>query len=255
MPVFAIIGGYLISAVTELGAVMRLFGQALRWSVQRPFRHDQLFIQLEFIGVASLSIILLTSFFTGAVMALQSSYAFGLFDANSMVGPAVALALTRELGPVMTALMIAGRCGSAMAAEIGTMRVTEQIDALTTMAVNPVQYLVLPRMIAAVIMKPLLAVVFDFIGTVGAWIVSTYLLDISSTLFYEMVVSYVDIDDFTNGLVKAAFFGLIIALVSCYKGFNTTRGAKGVGIATTESVVLSSVWVLVSDYFLTAILF
>lgn len=255
MRFFAIIGGSLMTLSNELGRIMIMFGQALRWAILPPFRHEQLIAQFEFIGVSSLSIILLTSVFTGAVMALQSSHAFGLFDANSMVGPAVALAITRELGPVMTALMISGRCGSSMAAEIGTMRVTEQIDALTTMAVNPVQYLVLPRMIAAIVMVPLLAAVFDFVGTFGAWMVSTFLLDISSTLYYDMVISYVKMSDFTNGLVKASFFGLIIALVSCYKGFYTSKGAAGVGRATTESVVVSSVTVLISDYFLTAILF
>jgi len=188
-------------------------------------------------------------------MALQSSYAFSLFDANSMVGPAVALVVTRELGPVFTALMVAGRCGSSMAAEIGTMRVTEQIDALNVMAVNPVQYLVVPRLVASTIMLPALNAIFVFISTLGAMVISFLLLDIAPRLYYDSIINYVNLENFTNGMIKAVVFGLIIALVSCYKGYYTTRGAEGVGRATTDSVVYSSVTVLISDYFLTALLF
>ncbi|MCZ7583048.1 MAG: ABC transporter permease [Deltaproteobacteria bacterium] len=253
--VFDAIGGALIAFVNEVGRVMILLYEATFWLFKRPFRFEPLVRQLEFIGVQSISIIVLTGAFTGAVMALQSSYAFSLFDANSMIGPAVALAVTRELGPVLTALLVAGRCGSSMAAEIGTMRVTEQIDALTVMAVNPVQYLVVPRLLAATIMIPLLTVIADTLAVVGAMVVSNLLLDISPRLFYDSVISYVDLDDFTNGLIKATFFGAIVALVSSYKGYHATRGAEGVGRATTEAVVVSSVAVLISDYFLTAILF
>ncbi|MBZ0270744.1 ABC transporter permease [bacterium] len=249
------LGAAIIGSIEAVGRVMVLFFETLRWLVQPPFRLEQVFRQLEFIGVQSLSIIVLTGGFAGAVMALQSGYAFSIFDANSMVGTAVALAVTRELGPVFTAIMVAGRCGSAMAAEIGTMKVTEQIDALHVMAVNPVQFLVVPRVVAATIMLPLLTVIFDFVAVVGAWVVATMLLDVSSEIFYDSIVTYVKHSDFTNGLIKATVFGAIVAIVSCYMGYTTTRGAEGVGRATTAAVVVSSVSVLISDYFLTAMLF
>ncbi|MCB1152219.1 MAG: ABC transporter permease [Deltaproteobacteria bacterium] len=253
--VFETIGAAVIGALEEVGRYLMLVYETLLWLVKPPYRIELLIKQVDFIGVSSLSIILLTGGFTGAVMALQTSHAFRSFDANVMVGPAVALAITRELGPVLSALMIAGRCGSSMAAEIGTMKVTEQIDALHTMAVSPVQYLVVPRVVACTLMIPALTVIFDFIGVFGAWVVSTFLLDVPSKHFYDSVLSYVKLSDFTNGLVKATAFGFIIAVVSCFKGMGTTRGAAGVGKATTESVVVSSVTVLISDYFLTAMLF
>ncbi len=255
MNIFAFIGRFILAGVQEIGQLMILLGSALRWMFRPPFRLDQLLKQFEFIGVDSLSIIGLTGLFSGAVMALQSSFAFGLFDANSMIGPAVALVTLRELGPVFTALMVSARCGSAMAAEIGTMRVTEQIDALDVMAVDPIQYLVVPRLVASVIMLPALTVIFDFVALVGSGVVTVLLLEIPLRQFYENTVEFVDLSNFTNGLYKSAVFGIIVATVSCYKGLYTTRGAAGVGRATTESVVMASVTTLIVDYFLTAILF
>lgn len=255
MKFFEIIGKAILSFISEVGAIMTLFFRTLYWSVRPPFRFGLLIKQFEFIGVQSSMIILLTSIFTGAVFSLQSSYAFKLFEANSMIGPTVVLALTRELGPVLTALMVTGRVGSSIAAEIGTMKVTEQIDALETIAVNPIHYLVVPRMWACVIMVPALSAVFDFIGTVGSYLLVTKLIGIPGPIFKEQVIYYVDFDDFYNGLIKAAVFGLIIAIVGCYKGLTTTHGAEGVGRSTTQSVVISSVTILVSDYFLTALLF
>ena len=211
--------------------------------------------QFDFIGVGSIFIIALSAFFTGAVFSLQSSYAFRLFDANAMIGPTVVLSLTRELGPVLAALMIAGRCGSSMAAELGTMRVTDQIDALESMAVNPIHYLVVPRMVAAVIMLPILASLFDFMGTIGSYMVCTKLLMLSGVEYLDLVIYYVDADDYYNGIIKAAFFGLALAVIGCYKGYYVEGGAEGVGRATTQSVVIASVTVLVSDYFLSALLF
>jgi phospholipid/cholesterol/gamma-HCH transport system permease protein len=172
-----------------------------------------------------------------------------------MVGTAVALSMTRELGPVLTALMVTARAGSAMAAELGTMRVTEQIDALYVMAANPVKHLIVPRVIAGVIMVPFLTVVSDFVGIVGGYVVGVELLEINSGSFVRNIIRHLDMDDIYNGLIKAAFFGLILSLIGCYKGFNTRGGAEGVGRATTEAVVLASVSILVSDYFLTAIMF
>jgi len=234
---------------------MTIMGRASYWLFRRPFRFGLLLKQFEFVGVQSIFIILLTSLFTGAVFSLQSSYAFRLFEANSMVGPTVLLAVTRELGPVLTALLVTGRVGSAMAAELGSMRVTEQIDALETLAVNPIHYLIVPRILASVIMLPMLTAIFDYIATIGSWFVCVFMLEVNPTGFREDIIYFVDFDDFYNGLIKAAVFGLILATVGCYKGYYASRGAEGVGRATTQAVVISSVSVLVSDYFLTALLF
>lgn len=206
---------------------------------------------MEFIGVQSLPIILLTSLFTGMVFALQVGKTFAIFRMQNLVGATVGLSLTREIGPVFTALMVTARACSSMAAEIGTMRVTEQIDALKTMAVAPIQYLVTPRVIACVMMVPLLAMVFNFVGILGAYVVGVWLLNIPPGPFLHHLYWYVDPQDVNGSLVKAAFFGFAIATISCYKGFNTRGGAEGVGRATTSAVVVSSVTVLVLDYFLT----
>ena len=252
---FERLGAGLLLFVEEVGRVMTTLGRTLWWLPRRPYRLALLLRQFDVVGVQSSFIIILTATFTGAVFSLQSSYAFKLFEANTMVGPTVILALTRELGPVLTALMVIGRVGSSMAAEIGTMRVTEQIDALESMAVNPVQYLIVPRVVASIIMMPLLATVFDFVGAVGSWAVTTKLLDVPSTDFFDKVIYYVDFDDYYIGVIKAAVFGLIMALIGCYQGFYTSRGAEGVGRATTQSVVIASVTVMVANYFLTALLF
>jgi phospholipid/cholesterol/gamma-HCH transport system permease protein len=222
---------------------------------RKPFRLANFFKQLEFIGVQSTFIIVLTGTFTGMVFALQSSYAFRLFNAEDLVGPTVALSITRELGPVLTALMVTGRAGSAMAAELGTMRVTEQIDALYSMAVNPIQFLVVPRMLASIIMLPLLCTLFDFTGIVGSYLVGVGILKMNPNVFINRILDLVDLNDIYIGLFKSAVFGLIIALLSCYQGYYTSGGAEGVGKAATQAVVLSSVSILVSDYFLTALLF
>jgi len=252
---FERLGAGLLAFLEETGRVMTGLGRTLRWAPRRPFRFRLLLKQLDFIGVQSTFIIILTAVFTGGVFSLQSSHAFALFEANSLVGPTVVLALTRELGPVLTALMVIGRVGSSMAAEIGTMRVTEQIDARETMAVNPFHYLFVPRLLASIVMMPLLTTLFDFVGTLGSWVVCTRLLSIPSIEFQEQVVYYVDGKDYWVGLIKAGVFGLIMATIGCYKGYSATRGAEGVGRATTESVVLGSVTVMIANYFLTALLF
>jgi phospholipid/cholesterol/gamma-HCH transport system permease protein len=231
-----------------------LFADACAWLVRRPFRLSLFFRQMEFVGVRSLFVVALTSLFTGMVLALQTYYAFRLFSAESLVGATVALSMTRELGPVITALMVTGRAGSAIAAEIGTMRVTEQVDALTVMAINPVQYLAVPRIIAGLVMLPLLTVLSDFVGMVGGYLVGVKLLGINAAIFMNKVYELVALEDIYNGLIKAAVFGVILTLVGCYKGFTTTGGAEGVGRATTQSVVLSSVLILASDYVLTALM-
>lgn len=248
------LGGGLLELVSEAGRMGLLFGESASWLIRPPWRIRLFFRQMEFVGVNSLFVVMLTSLFTGMVLALQTYYAFRLFSAESLVGATVALSMTRELGPVITALMVTGRAGSSIAAEIGTMRVTEQVDALTVMAINPVQYLVTPRVFAGFVMLPLLTVVSDFVGIVGGYLVGVKMLGIHGGIFMNRIYELVTLDDLYNGLVKASVFGVILTLVGCYKGFYTTGGAEGVGRSTTESVVLASVLILASDYVLTSLM-
>jgi len=248
-------GRAVLDNIEEMGRILILFISVLMWMVRPPLKLRLIFKQMEFVGVKSIFVVVLTGTFTGMVMALQGYYGFKMFNAESLVGSTVALGMTRELGPVLTALMVTARAGSAMAAELGTMRVTEQIDALSVMATNPVKHLIVPRIIAGVIMLPALTVVSDFMGILGGYFVGVPILHINQGAFIKNITKMVDLGDIYNGLTKAAFFGLILSLVGCYKGFNTTGGAEGVGKATTEAVVLASVLILISDYFLTAIMF
>lgn len=249
------VGSRFLHWLDEAGELLLLFLQSVLWLIRPPFRWQLLFRQMEFVGVGSLGVTVLTGAFTGGVFALQTYHGFSLFGAESLVGSTVALALTRELGPVLTSLMVTGRAGSAMAAELGTMRVTEQVDALYVMAVNPVQYLVVPRILASVTMMPVLTVIADFVGIVGAYMVGVGLLGINHGIFISKIIEYMEFSDISMGMVKAAFFGLILSLVGCFKGFYTSGGAEGVGRATTRAVVLGSVMILASDYVLTAIMF
>ncbi len=244
-----------VMMIEAFGKVSLLLFSTLAWMVRPPYRIHEIFKQMEFVGVNSLPVVLITGAFTGMVLAIQTYYGFRMFGGESLVGATVALSMARELGPAITALMVTGRAGSAMAAEIGTMRVTEQIDALYTMSVNPVQYLIMPRVIAGIVMLPMLTIVSDFIGIVGGYFVGVGLLNINSGIFIARIVEFVDLSDIINGLIKASVFGLILSLVGCYKGFNTSGGAAGVGRATTQAVVVSSVSILISDYFLTAVMF
>jgi phospholipid/cholesterol/gamma-HCH transport system permease protein len=199
--------------------------------------------------------VIITGGFTGMVLALQTYYGFRRFSSEGLVGATVALSMTRELGPVLTALMVTGRAGSAMAAELGSMRVSEQIDALTVMALSPVKYLVVPRVLASLFMLPVLTVIADFTGILGGYFVGVKLLGINEGVFIARMIKYVSLDDIYNGLAKAAVFGVILSVISCYKGFYTRGGAEGVGRATTEAVVASSVTILISDYVLTSLMF
>jgi phospholipid/cholesterol/gamma-HCH transport system permease protein len=244
-----------LNIVWQAGGIGRMFLQSVYLSFRRPFKFDYIFKQMEFIGVHSLLVVLITGTFTGMVLALQSSYGFNKFGAEGLVGVIVTLSMTRELGPVLTSLMVTGRAGSAMAAEIGTMRVTEQIDALTVMALNPVKYLIAPRVVASFLMLPILTIISDFTGVVGGYIVGVKMLGINEGAFMNRIDKTVTLGDIYNGLVKAAVFGLILSVISCYKGYNTRGGAEGVGRATTEAVVLSSVTILISDYVLTSLMF
>lgn len=253
-PLFSL-GTVTVRFLQELGSMALLLMQSLRWLPRRPFRLPHLFRQLEFIGVRSLFIVLLTGLFTGMVLALQAYYGFRKFGGESLLGGAVALSMTREIGPVLTALMVAARAGSAMAAELGTMKVTEQVDALWAMAVHPVHYLVLPRLLASLVMVPLLTVVDVFIGILGGYFVGVILLGINPGTFIQKMLEMVVASDLYNGLFKSVIFGLLLALISCYQGLQARGGAEGVGLVTTRAVVFSAVAILIFDYILTALLF
>lgn len=255
MEFFEYIGREIVKFLEAMGAMMIFIVRTMYWSVRRPVFLKETVKQMDIIGVKSSLVIVLTGTFTGMVSALQADYGFRMFSAESMVGSVTALGLLRELGPVLASLMVTARAGSAMTAELGTMRVTEQIDALTVMGVNPYQYLILPRIVASTIMMPLLTLVFCGLGMVGAYIVGVDLLGIDKGLFMARIAQYVDYSDLNSGLIKAVFFGIILSFVGCFKGFTTTGGAEGVGKATTYSVVISSVSILIADYVLTAIMF
>lgn len=249
---FTFIGEKLILGLEEAGGIFLTGLKSIYLMFKPPYRITLLLSQMEFIGVQSIFIISLTAIFTGMVFALQSSYAFKLFRAEYLIGPTVVLSLTRELSPVLTALMVTGRAGSAMAAELGTMRVTEQIDALHTMAVDPIHYLIVPRVVASTIMVPALSIFFSFIGTIGAYLVTVHVVEVNPHVFVNQVLYLVSNQDVWMGLKKATAFGYLIGTICCYEGFSAEGGAKGVGKAATHSVVLSSVLIFATDYVMTA---
>jgi phospholipid/cholesterol/gamma-HCH transport system permease protein len=251
---FETVGKSLILAMNEVGDTALLGVSLFRWLFRRPFRGVLMLQQCEFIGVGSLFIVLLTGIFTGLVFALQSAFAFGKFNAQSLVGATVVISLCRELAPVLTALMVTGRAGSAIATELGTMRVTEQIDALETMAVSPVQYLVVPRVLAMTLMMPLLTMLFNAVGFMGAYVVGVYQEEINEGTFMGRIHQIVEVSDLAGGLIKSAIFGFAIALIACHRGMNASGGSRGVGLAATGTVVTGSVTILVLDYFLTSVL-
>jgi phospholipid/cholesterol/gamma-HCH transport system permease protein len=249
------IGEYILKFAERVGEISTFMAKTLRWTFHFPVELRLIFKQMEEIGVRSLPVVVITTSFTGMVFALQSYAGFKRFTAESLVGAAVALAIIRELSPVLTGLMVAGRAGSAMAAEIGTMRVTEQIDALSTMAVEPIQYLIVPRMLAAVTMLPVLTMLGNAFGILGGYLIAVELLGSNPTIYIQSTYRWLVMNDFVASLIKSACFGYIIAIISCYYGFNSGGGAEGVGKATTRSVVVSSMTILVSDFFLTKALF
>ena len=215
----------------------------------------QILEQMLKIGYFSLPVVGLTAFFTGGALALQIYLGSSRFNAESLVASIVALGITRELGPVLAGLMVAGRVGASIAAELGTMRVTEQIDALVTLATNPFKYLVGPRILAAVVTLPLLVAIGDTIGIMGGYIVGTRTLDLNGYAYIKSTADFLHVDDVTSGLIKAAVFGFIIAVMGCYHGFNSKGGAQGVGRATTNAVVSSAILILAANFALTSLLF
>jgi phospholipid/cholesterol/gamma-HCH transport system permease protein len=243
--------------ITPIRLVFGYFGdhaimlwQATASLVRPPFRMRLFLEQMEFVGVGSLPIILLVGFFSGAVSAQQAISALRIFNQERFVGATVGLSLAQELAPVFTALMITARAGSGMATELGSMRITEQIDALTTFAVDPIQYLVTPRIVASILMMPIMTMVFNIVGLFGAYLYSIYLENIDLGQFIEQYTYWTDPKDYIIGASKAAVFGLTLSVAACFQGFNVRGGAKEVGLATTRAVVAGSVSVLVSDYFL-----
>jgi phospholipid/cholesterol/gamma-HCH transport system permease protein len=235
----------------DFGRMILFAVETLQWAFRPPFRPELVLTQMAAIGVGSTFIVATTGFFTGMVFALQVTYAMGQFGAEGYVGGSVALALARELAPVLTALMVIGRSGSAIATELGTMRVTEQIDAIETMAVNPVQYLAVPRLLASLAMFPALTMLFNALGYLGGYLMGIFVSDIPPGPFIEHTRTMVETQDVTHGLFKSIIFGGVVAVITCYRGYAAAGGAKGVGEGTTRAVVMSSIAILVFDYALT----
>ena len=240
--------------VREMGRVLIFLGQTLHATAGRPFYLKNVLKQMEQIGVNSVPVVLTTAISTGMVLALQSYTGFKRFGAESLIGAVVSLSMTRELGPVLTGLMVAGRAGAAMAAELGTMKVTEQIDALTTLATNPMKYLVVPRFVASTVMMFFLTVLGMMIGIAGGYFVGVKVLGTNPVTYINQSIDNTEVTDIWYGLIKALVFGAVVGLIGCYKGFHTEGGAEGVGKATTGAVVVSCMLILILDYFLSALL-
>ncbi len=243
-----------LGVVATFGEHIRLAVDAFAWLLRPPFRGRLFLEQMEFIGVGSLPIIALVGFFTGMVASVQAVMALGMFQQERWSGFAVGIALAQDLAPVFTALMITARAGSGMATEIGSMRVSEQIDALTTFAVNPVQYLVTPRIVATIVMLPVMTLVFNFVGLIGGYVITVVMHHVDFGQLSALFRFWVDPIDYVKGLIKASCFGFCLSLAACYQGFYVRGGAKEVGRATTRAVVVGSVSILVLDYFLIKIL-
>lgn len=244
----------ILTPFSEVGMLARMFLETMYWLVRPPYRVRQFLAAMEFIGVGSIFIVGLTGLFTGAVLALQLVDGFRRFSAETQTGAVVGLGLSREIGPVFAALMVSSRAGSAMTTEIGSMRVTSQIDAMLTMAVNPVQYLVAPRVFAGLTMVPLLTMLFDILGMVGAHLVGVEMLGLDPGIFHERMRWLVQWSDVRQGLVKAAVFGTTVSLIACRQGFYASGGATGVGLATNRCVVHCAIAILALDYLITALI-
>jgi phospholipid/cholesterol/gamma-HCH transport system permease protein len=247
-------GSWGVSLVDSLGRFVAFLAQAMITMVTPPFKFWAFVNRINYIGFRSLLIILLTGAFTGMVLGLQIFFTLSRFGSEAFLGPAVALSIIRELGPVLAALMVTGRAGSALTAEIGIMRITEQIDALTVMALNPMRYLVAPSIFAGLLTFPLMTALFDVIGIFGGYLVGVELLGLSPGTYFGEMQTFVDISDVMLGVWKSLSFGVIVTWVCTYKGFHVGHGAEGVARATTQAVVLSSVLILVWDYFLGSVL-
>lgn len=249
------IGWRFIKLFEQTGLWFDALLKTILWTFRPPYDVKEILRQMVRLGVDSIPVVFLTTMFTGMVLALQTFSGFQRVHAEQFVASVVSLAMLRELSPVLVAIMVTGRVGSSMAAEIGTMRVTEQIDALKALATDPIQYLFVPRVIAGIVMLPFLTLLGDALGIYGGYIVSVKLLQTNPLIYEQNTFNFLHVNDVTSGLIKACFFGLILTLTGCVRGYHTTGGAEGVGRATTNAVVSSSLIILLSDFFLTKMLF
>jgi phospholipid/cholesterol/gamma-HCH transport system permease protein len=248
------LGASIIELINGMGSMTLFSLRVFYWFLKPPFRIHLLIEQIVFVGNKSIFIITLAGSFTGMVLAYQTYFGFKLINVDSLVGPVVAISLSKELAPVLTGLIVAGRAGAAMAAQIGTMRVTEQIDALEVMGINSVQYLATPRVIASIFAVPLLSIIFLLVGCTGAYIIGTTALSIDPAVFYSKVGDFMYLEDLWQGIIKSTVFGGVIALIGTFHGFEVEKGAEGVGIGTNLAVVWGMISVLILDYFLTSFL-
>lgn len=245
----------IVSYFTYMGGLAVMLGKTVFWMFIPRIRKWEILQQMNSIGVASFPIVFLISLFTGMVLALQSAYQMQKVSAEMYIASLVALSLTRELGPVLTALIVAGRCGAAITAELGTMKVTEQVEALETLSANPVQYLMVPRFIALIVMVPLLTIYADIFGMLGGYIIGVGKLGIPHAMYMKMTYEPLAVKDVMTGLIKSLSFAVIICIISCYEGLNCREGAEGVGSATTASVVRSFILIIIADCFFTALFY
>lgn len=243
----------ILAALEDFGRMLLFAAEAVAWAFRPPFRPELVVAQMAFIGVGSAFIVAATGLSAGMVFALQMNYALKQFAAEGYVGGSVAFSLARELAPVFTALMVTGRAGSAISTELGTMRVTEQIDAMESMAVNPIQYLVVPRIIASIVMFPVLTMIFNVIGYGGGFVMGVYVARIPIGPFVEHTREFMEPSDILHGLLKAVIFGIIVSVITTWRGYAAAGGARGVGEGTTRGVVMSSIAVLLADYVITFI--
>lgn len=251
---FIAMGTMTIDWLTELGLACQFIANVFVQIFKPPFRWKLVLQQCEFVGVGSLFIIGLTGSFTGAIFTLETVNGLAQFNLENVVGTTVMLGVARELAPVLTALMVTGRVASAMATELGTMNVTEQIDAMEVMAVDPVHYLVKPRIVASAFMVPALSILFVAVAFAGSYMVAVKMLGIDEGAYLSRIRQYVDAYDYLHGFYKAIVFGILLSLIGCYKGYHASGGARGVGVATTQAVVVSSITIFVMDYLLTSLL-
>ncbi len=245
------IGGFIISRIRILGEFLLFAKDTAMHAVSKPYRSKLWFQHMEFIGNESLNIIMISGFFIGAVFSLEIGYVFKIFGAQGLMGAASGKALSRELSPLIAGFLVTGRCGAAITAELSTMKVNEQIDAMEAMGVNPLSYLVAPRLIASILMLPLLVGVFNFTGQVGSLMVGIYLFDVDQGAFFDKLITIVGMEDIWSGMQKAFAFGAVIATVGCRYGLKASGGAKGVGISTTNSVVFTLLALLGIDFIIT----
>ncbi|MDH4129132.1 MAG: ABC transporter permease [Spirochaetota bacterium] len=248
-------GQQIFKQLHHLGQITILFSQTVSLTFKRPFSKKNLIDQMIKIGINSSPVALITALTVGMILSLMfgSTMERKMQGSKQFTGAVVGLTFVQEIGPVLTALMVTGRIGSAIAAELGTMKITEQIDALITLSANPIQYLAVPRFLASLTMFPALVIMADIVGIIGGWIIAVLLLDLSTHLYISYIITYVKLSNVMVGLVKAVVFGGLMSIISCYNGFNTFGGAEGVGKSTTRAVVISSMAIIISDYFVNAI--